>query len=73
MNNKTRQKKLKALGYYHEKIDEKNSKEFTKAILAIQKDYFPKRYQDGKPGPQTDKLIQMGEITPYGQVLHEYR
>lgn len=58
MNNKTRQKELKALGYYHEKIDGKSSKEFTKAILAIQKDYFPKRYQDGIPGPQTDKLIQ---------------
>lgn len=57
MNVKQRQTKLKALGYYKGKVDGQNGKLTKTAVLAIQKDYFPKREQDGIAGKKTDILI----------------
>lgn len=55
---KKRQKYLKALGFYDGKIDGKWDAECKKAVLKLQKKYFPKEEQDSKYGTKTDILLR---------------
>ena len=56
---KKRQEYLKALGLYTGSIDGKWGPKSKAATLALQKKYFKRKSdQDGKYGPDTDKLLQ---------------
>lgn len=55
---KKRQTYLKALGFYTGRVDGIEGKLTKAAYLAFQKNYFPKKHQDGKYGPDTDILLQ---------------
>ena len=58
---KTRKKYLKNLGFYNGKIDNKNTADYRKAVLNLQKKYFPKKYVDGIYGNQTEILLRNAE------------
>ena len=58
---KTRKKYLKNLGFYNGKIDNKNTADYRKAVLNIQKKYFPKSEQDGRYGNNTEILLRNAE------------
>ena len=58
---KTRKKYLKNLGFYNGKIDNKNTADYRKAVLNLQKKYFPKSEQDGRYGNNTEILLRNAE------------
>ena len=58
---KTRKKYLKNLGFYNGKIDSKNTADYRKAVLNLQKKYFPKSEQDGRYGNNTEILLRNAE------------
>lgn len=58
---KTRKKYLKNLGFYNGKIDNKNTADYRKAVLNLQKKYFPKDEQDGIYGNNTEILLRNAE------------
>lgn len=58
---KTRKKYLKNLGFYNGKIDNKNTADYRKAVLNLQKKYFPKDEQDGRYGNNTEILLRNAE------------
>ena len=55
---KTRQTRMKELGFYTGKVDNKEGPLTKKAYLKMQKKYFPKSEQDGDYGAKTDILLQ---------------
>ena len=61
LNIKTRKKYLKNLGFYNGKIDNKNTADYRKAVLNLQKKYFPKSEQDGRYGNNTEILLRNAE------------
>ena len=54
---KERKKRLKYIGLYTGKLDNKENKEYKKAVLTLQKKYFPKDEQDGRYGANTEILL----------------
>lgn len=58
---RTRQKYLKNLGYYKGQIDGIEGKQTKQAYLDLQKDYFPKKEQDGIYGQKTEILLRNAE------------
>lgn len=55
---KKRKQYLKYLGYFNGKLDNKNTADYRKAVLELQKDYFPKKYQTGKYAKWTEILLR---------------
>lgn len=55
---KTRQKRMKALGFYDGEIDGKWDKKCKIPTLKLQRKYFPAREQDSDYGPKTDILLR---------------
>lgn len=61
LNVKTRQKFLKNLGFYKDKIDGIVGPNTIKAYKKLQTKYFPKKYVDGIYGIQTETLLRNAE------------